>query len=114
MRLKLCIDEETVSLNALELFTREPEGEAPTGKGLEKAVRRVLDEIAGRWKMQQSQKINDEIVSELAEVKKMLDVKSQQLAKQEKQLQKREREFLAQQRDWVRKIDAEYQGHCKK
>ena len=46
LRLKLCIDEETVSLNALELFTREPDGPGGSGKGLEKAIGRLLDEIA--------------------------------------------------------------------
>ena len=77
LRLKLCLDDETVSINALELLTREPDGSLKTGKGLEKAVKVILDEIAGRWNMQQSQQINDEIVSELTEVKKMLDLKSQ-------------------------------------
>jgi len=92
--LKLSIDEENVSLNALELFTRDKEGETPSGgKGLQVAIGSLLREIVSRHKLQQSHQINDEIVSELAEVKQMLDAKSKQLVQKEKQLQKREKEF---------------------
>ena len=48
----LCIDEENVSINALELFTRDKEGEPSSGgKGLQVTVNRLLNEIVNRQKM---------------------------------------------------------------
>lgn len=71
LRLKLCIDDAVVSLNALELFTRP--NEVRTSVGLKKAIGEIVAECALRQKMQQTNQINDTIVSELQEVKQMLD-----------------------------------------
>ena len=65
---KVSIDQEFVSLNALELFTRK--------NGLERAVKTLLEECVSRFRAQRSIKLNDTIVQELSEVKKMLDLKS--------------------------------------
>ena len=79
---KVSIDQEVVSLNALELFTRR--------NGLERAVKALLEECVSRHRAQRSIKLNDTIVQELAEVKKMLDLKSKQLTSRESDLKKRE------------------------
>ena len=79
---KVSIDQEVVSLNALELFTRR--------NGLERAVKTLLEECVSRHRAQRSIKLNDTIVQELAEVKKMLDLKSKQLTSRESDLKKRE------------------------
>lgn len=65
---KVSIDQVVVSLNALELFSRR--------KGFERAIKTVLEECLSRHKAQRSIKLNDTIVKELSEVKKMLDAKS--------------------------------------
>ena len=106
LRTKLSIDEEFVSINALELFTRD--------QGLTKALTNLVQECVAQQKEQLSSQINDTIVSELAEVKQMLDQKSKQLSQQEKTLQKKEKNFDLFKLEWVRKIDAEYQSLCKK
>jgi len=58
----------------LELFTRQ--------KGLKQAMIDILEQIVGEYKIQNKVQLNQEIVSELSEVKQMLDIKSQQLNKQ--------------------------------
>lgn len=100
LRMKLSIDEEYVSINALELFTRED--------GLSKAIRNLVQDCIARQKQQMTSEINDTIVSELAEVKEMLDLKAKQLAKQEKALRKKEKEFELMKLEWARKMDTEY------
>ena len=65
---KVSIDQEFVSLNALELFTRKT--------GLIKSIQTLLEECTTRHRAQRSIKLNDTIVQELSEVKKMLDEKS--------------------------------------
>ena len=72
LRMKLSIDEEYVSINALELFTRE--------FGLSKTITNLVNECVARQKQQMTSQINDTIVSELAEVKEMLDLKAKQIA----------------------------------
>ena len=62
---KVTIDNEFVCLNSLELFTRS--------RGLKNAIRIVFEDMMMRHKGQRSVKLNDTIVSELNEVKKMLD-----------------------------------------
>ena len=74
LSIKLSIDQNQVSINALELFTRQ--------KGLKKAMIDILEQIVGEYKIQNKVQLNQEIVSELSEVKQMLDIKSQQLNKQ--------------------------------
>jgi hypothetical protein len=54
-----------VCLNSLELFTRS--------RGMKNAIRIVFEDVMMRHKGQRSVKLNDTIVSELNEVKKMLD-----------------------------------------
>lgn len=58
----------------MELFTRQ--------KGLKQAMIDILEQIVGEYKIQNKVQLNQEIVSELSEVKQMLDIKSQQLNKQ--------------------------------
>ena len=65
---KVSIDQDFVSLNALELFTRK--------NGMTKAIQTLLEECTTRHRAQRSIKLNDTIVAELSEVKKMLDAKS--------------------------------------
>jgi hypothetical protein len=74
LSIKLSIDQNQVSINALELFTRQ--------KGLKQAMIDILEQIVGEYKIQNKVQLNQEIVSELSEVKQMLDIKSQQLNKQ--------------------------------
>lgn len=70
---RVSIDQKTVSLNALEIFTRN--------KGLVEAVRTLLEDCIGRNKAQQSIRLNDKIVQELQDVKTMLDAKSKKISK---------------------------------
>ena len=79
---RVSIDQDVVSLNALELFSRK--------KGLKSAIRSLMEDALSRHRAQRSLKLNDTIVSELADVKKMLDAKSEQIAQREKELKKRE------------------------
>lgn len=68
---KVSIDDKKVSLNALELLTRE--------RGLEKAIQELTQECIMKQKASKSIQLNDTIVQELSDVKKMLDAKSRTL-----------------------------------
>lgn len=100
LRSKISLDDEFVSHNALELFTRDT--------GLQSSIYSILTECVSRLKQQKSNLINDTIVSELQEVKEMLDQKSANLNHQEKNLRKKEQQFEKDKRAWVRKMDDEY------
>ena len=69
---KISIDQELVSLNALELFSRKG--------GLQRGIRSLFEDCISRHRAQRSIKLNDTIVQELADVKTMLDSRSKQLA----------------------------------
>ena len=97
---KVSIDQEVVSLNALELFTRR--------NGLERAVKTLLEECVSRHRAQRSIKLNDTIVQELSEVKKMLDLKSKQLASREAELKKREQALTREKLEAARDLEAMY------
>lgn len=97
---KVSIDQEVVSLNALELFTRR--------NGLERAVKTLLEECVSRHRAQRSIKLNDTIVQELSEVKKMLDLKSKQLASREAELKKREQALTREKLEAAHDLEAMY------
>ena len=52
--------------------------------------------------------INQVIVSELGEVKTMLDLKAKDLSKRERDLATEKRQFLLAKKEWMKHIDAEY------
>lgn len=83
LSLKLSIDGKKISLNALELFTREA--------GLERALGDMTGACLLREKAKKSIKLNDTIMSELLEVQKMLEVKSRQVQAKEIELRAREK-----------------------
>lgn len=56
-------------MNALEIFTRQPNSES----GLSMAIQQVVDSCVAQLKSSNKKEINDTIVSELQEVKSMLD-----------------------------------------
>ena len=100
LRLKICIDDENVSINALELFTR-----SSSKQGLSENLKPILNSCCLKQKTQRSTQINDQIVSELSELKAMLDQKSKQLQSKEKQLKKKEQQFEVDKRKWAKKIE---------
>lgn len=112
LRVKVSIDEQSVSLNALELFTRTTE-ESGT-RGLRKAVQELVSECISRMKLQRTNEINDTIVSELAEVKQMLDLKQKSLQQQEKAIHKKQILLEGQKREFAKKMEQEYQALCLK
>ena len=57
--------------------------------------------------------INQVIVSELGEVKTMLDQKAKTLSKQERDLAAEKRQFQQSKKEWIKHIDAEYQKLVK-
>jgi len=61
----LSVDEDTVSLNAFEIFTRV--------KGFKEQIKKLFEDCVMRHKSQQSIKLNDQIVTELGDVKQLLD-----------------------------------------
>ena len=97
---KVSIDQVVVSLNALELFSRR--------KGLERAIKTVLEECLSRHRAQRSIKLNDTIVKELSEVKKMLDAKSNQLASREADLKRREHALGREKLEAARELEQMY------
>ena len=97
---KVSIDQEVVSLNALELFTRR--------NGLERAIRTLVEECVTRHRAQRSIKLNDTIVQELSEVKKMLDLKSKQLGAREAEVKKREQALNREKLDAARDLETMY------
>ena len=82
---KVSIDQEFISLNAFELFTRQ--------RGLSRGLSDLLQDVTMRSKAQRSIRLNDTIVAELSEVKQMLDLKSSQINAREADLKKRELAF---------------------
>ena len=83
LSLKLSIDTKKISLNALELFTRE--------SGLDRALTEMTGTCLLKEKAKKSIKLNDTIMSELIEVQKMLEVKSRQVQAKEQELKAREK-----------------------
>lgn len=79
LAMKLSLDGELVSVNALELLTRE-HGD------LSKAIKSIATDVISRHKQAKQSEINQEIVSELSEVKSMLDAKAKELARQEREI----------------------------
>jgi len=71
-----------VSLNALELFTRD--------LGLDKCIKDLAQDCIMKQKATRSIALNDTIVSELMDVKKMLELKSRQVEQKEKELKAKE------------------------
>ena len=98
---KVSIDQEYVSLNALELFCRK--------NGLQRAVRSLFEDSISRHRAQRSIKLNDTIVQELSDVKVMLDHKSKQLAQKEVDLRRREHALTKEKLDAARDLDTMYQ-----
>jgi hypothetical protein len=97
---RVSIDQKTVSLNALEIFTRN--------NGLLDAVRSLLQDCIGRNKAQQSIRLNDKIVQELSDVKAMLDAKSKKIAKQEADLKSRQKDFERQKQEAAKVLEQAY------
>lgn len=77
MRL-LTTEKDTISLNALELCTRDG--------GLTGLIEDIFEEIQHELKRQENIKVNSAIVDELESVKTMLDKKTLSLQKKEKDL----------------------------
>ncbi|CDW72779.1 UNKNOWN [Stylonychia lemnae] len=82
---KVSIDEQKVSLNALELFTRE--------RGIEKCINECAIECILKQKASRSIQLNDTIVQELMDVKNMLEVKSKQIEQREREIKIKEQEL---------------------
>ena len=82
---KVSIDEKKVSLNALELFTRD--------KGMDKGVHEIALEAILKQKAKRSVHLNDTIVKELEDLKRMLETKSRQLNLREQELKAKENGF---------------------
>jgi len=61
---------------------------------LKNAIRTVFEDVMMRHKGQRSIKLNDTIVTELNEVKKMLDQKQRALNQQDRELQRKETAFV--------------------
>ena len=78
---KVSLDGEFVSLNALEIWTKE--------KGLELCVWDLVEECEQREKAKQSARLNDQIVQELMGVKEILDSKNKALGNKERALKTR-------------------------
>jgi len=87
-------------MNALELFSRR--------KGLERAIKTLLEECLSRHRAQRSIKLNDTIVQELSEVKKMLDAKSKQLTSLEADLKRREYALNREKLEAAKDLDSMY------
>lgn len=68
---RVSIDGTKVSLNALELLTRD--------NGLERVLVDMVQECLMRQKAKKSVMLNDTIMQELMDVQKMLEVKNKQL-----------------------------------
>ena len=84
----------------MELFTRR--------HGLERAIKTLLEECMSRHRAQRSIKLNDTIVAELAEVKKMLDAKSNQLNTREADVKRREQALNREKLEAGRELEAMY------
>ena len=97
---RVSIDQKTVSLNALEIFTRN--------KGLLEAVKGMLVDGIGRNKQQQSIRLNDKIVQELSDVKSLLDGKSKKITKQEQELKQKQRDFERQKQETIKHLENAY------
>lgn len=69
---KVSIDGIKVSLNALEIFTRD--------RGLEKSLVDLISDCLMKQKAKKSVVLNDTIMQELMDVQKMLEIKSKQLS----------------------------------
>jgi hypothetical protein len=80
---KISIDGKKVSLNALELWTRE--------HGIERGISELISNCLMKQKARKSVQLNDTIMQELQDVQTMLELKSQQMAKREKAVEARER-----------------------
>jgi|LauGreDrversion4_2_1035121.scaffolds.fasta_scaffold1125377_1 hypothetical protein len=65
---RVSIDGNKVSLNALELLTRE--------NGIERAILDIVSDCLLRQKAKKSVMLNDTIMQELMDVQKMLEVKN--------------------------------------
>lgn len=100
LQTKVSIDQDFVSLNALELFTRK--------NGLTRSIQILLEECLQRHRAQQSIKLNDTIVAELSEVKKMLDLKHKQIASREADLKRREQALTKEKLEAARELETMY------
>ena len=68
----------------------------------------MLEECLSRHRAQRSIKLNDTIVKELSEVKKMLDAKSNQLASREADLKRREHALGWEKLEAARELEQMY------
>jgi hypothetical protein len=82
---KVSIDQESVSMNAFELFTRQ--------RGLQLPLQNLFGEVVMRHKANRSVRLNNTIVNELSEVKLMLDDKRKDITTKEAELVKKEKMF---------------------
>jgi hypothetical protein len=83
LTLKLSLDPPRLSLNALNLWTRD--------LGLECALLSIATECLQKDRAQRSLQLNDTIMNELQDVQRMLESKTRQLAQKESDLKARER-----------------------
>ena len=72
-----------------------------------------MEECVSRYKAQRSIKLNDTIVQELAEVKKMLDAKSKQLANRENDIKRREQALNREKLEAARDLETMYNKKLK-
>ena len=72
-----------------------------------------MEECVSRYKAQRSIKLNDTIVQELAEVKKMLDAKSKQLTNRENDLKRREQALNREKLEAARDLETMYDKKLK-
>lgn len=94
-----------MSLNALELFTRD--------LGLDKCIKDLAQDCIMKQKATRSIALNDTIVSELMDVKKMLELKSRQVEQKEKELKAKEQQLEQQKKAMLQQLKDEAQVLAK-
>lgn len=103
--MKLSIDTFKISLNALNLFTRDV--------GLERALTDLVTDCLFKQKAKKSLQLNDTIMSELLEVQKMLESKSKQVAQKEQEVKNRERMLEMHKQRAIQAVRDEYERLMK-
>jgi len=121
LRTKISVDDQFVSLHALQVCTRD--------KGMNQLIADLIQEIIQKHQAQKSMMINDSIVTELMDVKAMLEKRRKELDDKEARLKRKEQEFqkekvnamkamrgeLEQQmKECEAKLNKEYQGFSRK
>lgn len=93
-------DEKTLSLNALEVNTKN--------KGLYNFVYDLAMEAQSMSKIKQDNKLNEAILHELSEVSKMMTKKREELMEYENRLREYERELNEREANMKKQLQIEY------